>query len=383
LPAWESIYNCIADCLAGIWACITSLWRGEPARRVAPAQPFLVPPAQYNVLIPGPKTYNRVVDQFSRLPAEIRARIVFDDNERMIHFHYDKVTLDALAFKYPAFRSIFGPADKRMGGVEVQEPNMQVKDVAVREGEEFLRAQMLPSKVDVSDITTDSHLELFRTIFARTDMACLCEWHMDSLPKYLLFLDMGALHTAGVRTIFVEGYPHETLQPELDAFINGPSDAPMPKTLEAFLDYLADQQAKLRQQAGDKRSFYTEKDFILAARRHRIRVVGLDTESALLAQTTPQERCAAFNHQATRIIDTNRGEGKALLMMGAAHGVDMFGMPGLGSIFGCPTFLAKDRSAASDPRGFAKNYQTTFQTPAGEVQLRFDFALHTDAPRKS
>ncbi len=195
---------------------------------------------------------------------------------------------------------------------------------------------------------------------------------------------MEHLKACGVRTIFIENYCYETLQGDLDQFISGGEGIKLPKILEAYLDYLQDKQKKERENAGLSGTFYSEKDLILAAKRvGGIRIVAIDREAALQAQSSPKERLLAFNYTAKQIIEAERGDGKYLVYTGAAHGIDALGVPGLGTLLGIPTLLIKD-AQGTEFRAMVKGYETTFTTPDGNrIPLHFDFALLMDAPRKS
>lgn len=350
------------DCFGQMWDCARSffswvyekitlllacLWGEEEMEELEleigeVALPVIERPV-HRVGIPNQVTYERVKGRLFSLPSDLTSKIIFDDQTKTIYFNIDEVTLRALATKYQPFTELLGREGRRLQGLNISAPSRVKRDALVREARTyFARRIARASRPSVEGINHSSHRELFTALFARSKGVCVCEWHGDSSSKYVPMFDMAHLKTCGVRTIFIENYCIETLQEDLDRFVLGDENAKLSKILEAYLDNLATEQGKRRKEEGLEGTFYTEKDLILAAKRERIRVVGIDCEAALQTSDTPKDRLLAFNYIAKRIIEAERGEGSYLVFVGAVHGVDALGVPSLPTLLSIPSFLLKD-----------------------------------------
>lgn len=146
---------------------------------------------------------------------------------------------------------------------------------------------------------------------------CFGEWHND--PKQFLIDHMEHIKSCGVKILFMEHLMYDTMQIFLDKYFTDGKDAEMPLPLAAYLRSL-DVGFDLEE------SDYNFTALVEAAKKHGVRVVGIDTSLSYEAGhsmygSSGVDRYLGMNHAAKEIIDYEAGlTEKFIALMGNYHG---------------------------------------------------------------
>lgn len=199
------------------------------------------------------------------------------------------------------------------------------------------------SDVDVSKSKTPT--DALNTIFATQAGMCLNDNHAQVDGKKFLIDNMGALKKAKVDTLFIEHFWQEQ-QDLLDEYMSAPDDAELPKALAVAVE-------KLDAEKGFKGVPYF-KNLLAAAKKEKIRIVGLDSFMAKTPQDndprTKEHRAARFNKPASEVVEREKGKGKFLLMAGTKHNnTHEGGIPGMAQLLGVHNFEATGGKLVKDP----------------------------------
>jgi hypothetical protein len=188
-------------------------------------------------------------------------------------------------------------------------------------------AKVSPLPVAYAPNEHASETALLQDIFTHYDGFCLGEDHTHFNPKKFLIDHLSEMKRMGVTTLFIEGFEYDTVQSFLDEYLHLPTDeVPLPLILahDGWCPF----------------PLYIE--VICAAKKAGVRIVAIDT-TMITKFSALEERVSKMNYVAKKIIDHEKGSGKYVALMGAAHGSRYnAGVPGVAELLQCPLILIED-----------------------------------------
>ncbi len=178
------------------------------------------------------------------------------------------------------------------------------------------RNDSLPTPVSVpctiSDSAMTSNRSIVREVFSQGIQGIVCgESHSHDNSKQFV---LEAIRSRQVKTVYLEHICYDALQPMLDAYWKSSSDK-MPLALMALLEGL-DMKFRLRPE-------YSYTAIVREAKRHGVRIVGIDTTLTQAAGTVRHhaDRLMGMNQGAQTIVEHEQRQhpGNFIVLTGAAH----------------------------------------------------------------
>jgi hypothetical protein len=202
--------------------------------------------------------------------------------------------------------------------------------------------------------STDSCLEIIEQMLNNHEGVCIGEAHDGTVNSYLT-TNFKNLERLQVKTLFLEGvYPE--LQEDLDAYWKNGSES----ILEQYI-------LKFRKLIGftipEKENQHLE--FIRKAREANIRVVGIEP-NAVSDCNDGTERSIALHYAASQIINQEKGTGKYLVRLGAAHLTSLYdgAIPGIAELCNLPSIeIYKNEESLKQCQEMFWGRHDTLRTP--------------------
>ena len=214
----------------------------------------------------------------------------------------------------------------------------------LEEGKAYFR-NLYPKRVDVENVSPKStDHQLLEAVYKKHRFLVVGENHNERAPKQFLIDNFPKLKTLEVRTLFLEHLNYDTIQGDLDLYINSPQNDPMPKPLKAYLDYLDSGFGRFC--SGNRIPGFL--DLVIAAKKNGIRVVAIDTEASYtagyssLGGSQGADRMIGMNFQAQKIVEKEGKDGKGVFLVGSSHISFCDGVAGLTEILGAPNIVIGD-----------------------------------------
>lgn len=299
----------------------------------------------------------------------------FDDNAKTIkcraplqYFkeNYGLIRKIGLIFGYPFSRPDRLAEDNVLGffSDESEESSATTPDNLAELANRFFESLTLKSKP--SDVTDFASL--------LNHSFCVGESHSSAAPKRFLIENMETLKNQGYSTLFLEHLFYDSvMQDSLDEYCNPPKDKPMPKDLERYLTDLGKGYCPF----GGYDEQFNFCTLVEAAKKHGIRIVGIDTEKSYQMGVTMfgaggAERMKGMNFAAQEIIRKEARTGKWMALMGNAHIGTMYGVPGVSEIMGVPSIDISDHTAEQTEVSFGtSSRQVESQTLTSDVRISY------------
>ncbi|WP_019215800.1 membrane-targeted effector domain-containing toxin [Legionella tunisiensis] len=188
----------------------------------------------------------------------------------------------------------------------------------------------------------------------------ISEAHEYICSKKFIIKNLHHFKAEGYDTLFLEHIFNDTMQIELDNYMQSPPDADMSPLLQDYLNTLDrghlfnSQQQFLRKNGINPAEVkYTFTNLVIAVKKAGIRIVGLNTSLSYAMQKvgidsvqedTPQ-RIRVFNFKANSIVEQELIAGRTkkwLALMGNTHAEQFEGYPGVSQLQGAQTIIMID-----------------------------------------
>lgn len=279
--------------------------------------------------------------------AKIEYKFKFNDKEKTFTAACSKFELCALVSQSDAVESLIGNATNRnifnviyIPGIKFQQQGenlLKSQNKLLEKSKDFFakfspKSALLTLSTPPEQLTTQ---QLISDVFKEHEGCFIGEDHSHISPKKFLINHIQQLKQEGVRTLFLEHIPSETMQSELDYYFNSP-DIEMPPNLAFYLDHQDKGQLVADPQWGFKA-------LVKEAKLAGIRVVAIDTEASYDI-LSGQNRFKAMNYQAYQIIEKEKQNGKYIALVGSAHVCQNKDVYGLSELLGQPNIIIADAS---------------------------------------
>jgi hypothetical protein len=208
-----------------------------------------------------------------------------------------------------------------------------------------------------------------------TKNLCFGEIHEQYYSKKIIQQNMALFARSGYKFLFLEHLFYNTImQDQLDAYFQSESET-LPVDLDRYLNLIY---------ARNYNAHFNFSSLIKEAKKHRIRVIGIDNEEVYLCNQNPhtvpsysdnQRRMLLMNTSARDIIALEAGDHKWLALMGNSHISMMYDTPGVSQIIpNCAaidiygvtgertsvTFSPPDRSVSEESKTFTIQREVAF-----------------------
>ncbi|KTD08309.1 membrane-targeted effector domain-containing toxin [Legionella jamestowniensis] len=258
------------------------------------------------------------------------------------------------------------------------------KKELIEKAEAFYEKQVNPLRLKLDDCQ-----DLVTTNFV------VSEAHEDLSPKRFLIENLFYLKKQGYDTLFMEHLFNDTMQTELEHYMNSASDAEMPPSLKARLQGLDKGHLFNIQQLGilDKYNVqpssrqYTYTNLVMAAKKAGIRVIGIDSSLSYEMQKVGigstqldlPKRIRIFNYKASSIIDEEVQSGRCkkwVALMGNTHAEQYAGYSGVAQIQGAQTVLITDNYLKPPEHATINNNSWIAVDENNSLQYSFSIETH-------
>jgi hypothetical protein len=244
--------------------------------------------------------------------------------------------------------------------------------------EKFERKSQAKLNFKLSSDTPTS--EILDQLLATHQDVVIGEIHSDISPKKALIENMSTLKKHGA-SLVLEHLLYDPGQKLLDSYLNSQSDK-MPGRLQAYLaalDYGHKVGGRLKDK--DMADKYNFTQLVIAAKRHGVRVIAIETETSYLAGTSANlhshadqsSRYKTMNFLNKLITEHERHGKKLVHFLGSAHVNTREGVLGVAELmWGAPTIVISD----------SKHSKRTIETNVdlGEEDIKAD--IHIIEPVK-
>ncbi len=352
------------ECLVNRIRCVRSLQTASLVPHASSSssstQTYLSFPTVDYTLIPVSPTYNSTIVEYEKvlrdlgLLHQLRVEVTGGDSPSLRFQHSEnEIGCIAYAKKYGVLKKYFHDPKKK--GL-MQAPDCAARlaclhSALIKEADEYygrLTRPFSPVKCTIPSSSCDSERNMLQEVFVKQnfDGLCIGEGHSQVTPKKFILDHLPEMAKMGVTTFFIETLPFDTMQRYLDEYFASPSDT-LPLPLEALLGML-DCSSYLSEP-------YTYKALVRKAKSLGIRIVGIDTQAAaatiegLGEEHINSNRRKAMNYVAQKIIKHEKGDGKYLVFLGAAHGSQTLhegeteaASPGVATLLQIPFFVIDD-----------------------------------------
>lgn len=301
-----------------------------------------------------------------------------------IHFFHSKDEMITLISRYPELRPFFlskppvqlciyqaklddQPVRPRSEMGLFESPTAKSRHIGslIEQSDRHFESMSFPSPVEFTFRAEAPDKENLAAAYRQFQGVCIGEVHNHISSKKFLIDNMEALRALGVKTLFLEDILYDTMQPFLDEYFQTP-DADIPFIVRHH-------QCQWDQKYGFKHP-YTYENILREAKRHGIRIVGIDTSTALevaikgKAKKDYMQRTRAMNFVAQQIIKREKGDGRYLAFMGMAHAATValqckpsdpaITSIGVADMLQCPLITIRDAADGQEapPRENLKNY---------------------------
>ncbi|WP_374936293.1 membrane-targeted effector domain-containing toxin [Pseudomonas putida] len=218
----------------------------------------------------------------------------------------------------------------------------------------------------------------FRELYRHSEGLVVGESHVERGARQFLVSNMGQLHKAGVKVIYLEHFLTDFHQAELDLF-NQTGTLP-----EALRQYVADLDALASQ---FEVTPYTLKKVLYAAHAQGVRAQAIDCLASYRqawhekpSSTIRQEMMNFFAHRVIAIDQASRGPSKWVALVGNSHANNFMGIAGLAEMEGAIGLRVEDIEVGQSG-GIGVDPGHTFEEDGMAAWIKSDLRLQVPISR--
>ena len=283
------------------------------------------------------------LEKEKNLGKQLPEKIFFDESEKVVYLGYGEIELIQLAkknetirklirhiprgniFEKSAFPDYEGGREPEGKPTRINGDLQELINELLNRANQFFNSKEYEKKnpkVEIQKGMSDSLL--VERMLSDHEGLIIGEDHKEVSSKQFLINQMENFKKQGVKTLFLEHLYYDSMQGQLDAFLDSPSDE-FPYDLEIYLE-----REEIHPDNG-----LNYKEIILAAKKAGIRIVGIDTTVSARAGwsvrdgSSGPDRNAAMNYTAYEVIKKEKQGSKYVVLLGNAHSSTSEKIPGM------------------------------------------------------